>query len=816
MIRFCDKEVYTVSFEQTNRDEILDFFLRINIDQIVCVTSRDGKFNGIITYYSIINVNCVIDSILKDYVIMNQYIWEEAKGFFARFKGGFNEHKLLPVLDKEYHLICFAYEDNDANREIRMLRELSENTLALQFTDIYPEYDVVRIYGFNELAYRFAQYLKSLNVSIQLFGEFWDLFFETDRFTQDCNYMKIYAEGIAIKKADWVENLFESVSVEFECIDKIYEINIKNGFIKDAMCVEDVIKRLEGGKTEIIILGSGREAQNAYDFLRKENIDIYCFVNDDYEERSHRLFGKEIIGNLEIRTRNKNLIFIECSGEHSAWGFGGTDYYDYIGYKRNESYYLAKDYSMMGNSALINVLKDKKVILLGELNLCIYLYDFFLTQCVSVIGYLNIDSKDTSERIPEVNPDEIDKDTVCLLAFPENFEQIDIQEMKKKKVVGYLKEYNIDNYSDYFCYTASYLEIERYKIVKYTKEALKIKKIIIGSIEYNCGNNFFRGVLDNHPAIMMLNNSWINENLYWICIRLSNIKNNNILEAFWKMCADDKIINDCIRFNHKMEQLLALSKYFTSQELFVMIHIAFAYMCRRKELDINNMIIYWEPHSIPRVVEEKFAAWLGSEEIRCDIINVVRNKIMSNGIIKAFLKDRKRRKMIYEIILGCPPIVKKKYQWSDRLIVKFEDIKCNPKKIMMEICNRWGILWSDTFLEITVNGENSGYDNGDYIVYDFDLMPVYNTNEKIFSEFDRFRMMIINGPWQKKFGYPYLEITQFSRRELQEMFLKKFRFEEMLEFESKKMELEFRISVYHLIRYYLQKVRMVEVLFINE
>ena len=50
MIRFCDKEVYTVSFEQTNRDEILDFFLRINIDQIVCVTSRDGKFNGIITY----------------------------------------------------------------------------------------------------------------------------------------------------------------------------------------------------------------------------------------------------------------------------------------------------------------------------------------------------------------------------------------------------------------------------------------------------------------------------------------------------------------------------------------------------------------------------------------------------------------------------------------------------------------------------------------------------------------------------------------------------------------------------------------------
>lgn len=33
--------------------------------------------------------------------------------------------------------------------------------------------------------------------------------------------MTIYAEGVKPKNADWVDNLLESVSVEFECIDNI-------------------------------------------------------------------------------------------------------------------------------------------------------------------------------------------------------------------------------------------------------------------------------------------------------------------------------------------------------------------------------------------------------------------------------------------------------------------------------------------------------------------------------------------------------------------------------------------------------------------
>lgn len=104
------------------------------------------------------------------------------------------------VLDEEYRLICFAYEDVDANREIRMLRELSEHSEALQFSDLYPEYQCVRIYEFNELAYFFAKYLESQNISVQVQGEMWRNFFAG----KECEVpeyacLTVYAEGVAGK-----------------------------------------------------------------------------------------------------------------------------------------------------------------------------------------------------------------------------------------------------------------------------------------------------------------------------------------------------------------------------------------------------------------------------------------------------------------------------------------------------------------------------------------------------------------------------------------------------------------------------------------
>ncbi len=43
---------------------------------------------------------------------------------------------------------------------------------------------------------------------------------------------------------------------------------------------------------------------------------------------------------------------------------------------------------------------------------------------------------------------------------------------------------------------------------------------------------------------------------------------------------------------------------------------------------MENMLIYWEPHHVIRAVFEECVNWLGTEEVQCDIVNVVRNICM--------------------------------------------------------------------------------------------------------------------------------------------------------------------------------------------
>lgn len=73
-------------------------------------------------------------------------------------------------------MVAYAYQDNEANRELRMLRELQSTEGALQFQDIFPEYEEVDIYGCNELAVCFAEYLEKIKVKVSVIGEHWGYF----------------------------------------------------------------------------------------------------------------------------------------------------------------------------------------------------------------------------------------------------------------------------------------------------------------------------------------------------------------------------------------------------------------------------------------------------------------------------------------------------------------------------------------------------------------------------------------------------------------------------------------------------------------
>ncbi len=825
MIRFCDREVNCFEIGKIKRQELLTYFEDRGVSDSVCVDDASGKFLGMITYDSLLDNDDINDAILRKYVTLSESNWQGIRYYFSN--PNINKYELIPVVDMKGQLICFAYEDEWANREIRMLRELMEVPEALQFSNIYPNYQCVRIYDFNELAFYFAKYLESQGITVQVYGALWKYMNRKAENSEFLEYqcMSIYAEGTIPKPIDWRKNLLRTVSVEFECIDKIYEANLKKGIIKNTRGDFNGLFEWLRDEKEIVILGTGMESQDAYDALSEKEIYVSCFVDDGQGIDTHKLFGKSILDDFEAMNKYRNPIFIDCVSQNSSWGGGKLEYYDYLGYERNKQIFFLKDYIKIEGKCLIKSVSATKTFLAGDVHLCKYLYDYYKRNMVVIEGYLDIEGKeDEIEELPRIEADSIDSGMMCLIVIPEYFTPRNLQLEAMNRVVTYLKENGIDNYSNYFSYALPFIRLEGLSSVRYTKGRLKPKRIVLGSIEGCCGNVFFRSLLDGHPSIMMtnynhVNDTLLNDNLFLLCIRLSTEKSENILAFFWRIYEAEGRDEICDKkvFNQKMSELLRSGSTFTPQELFVMFHIAYKSILGydMDAADVEDMVIYWEPHFMGRGILEECVTCLGSEEVFCDIINLVRNICMRNGAVAkgyismGWLGDRE---IAYNAVLDYPLIEKKDYGIDKRLVIRFEDLKCSPVEILMKICRRWNITWSDSLMRTTNNGKSSTYDNGEREVKDFDLGPVYNTYEKYFSEFDRLRIMIINAPWQRKYGYPYERISGFSSRDLQEMFMKEFRFEKMIEYSGTESDIVMHYRRQTVVRNRLLKIRLLELL----
>lgn len=225
---------------------------------------------------------------------------------------------------------------------------------------------------------------------------------------------------------------------------------------------------------------------------------------------------------------------------------------------------------------------------------------------------------------------------------------------------------------------------------------MKPKKILIGAINDHSGNAFIRGLLDDHPSILMFSDYMcLNNNLFWVCVSLSMIKGKDILDVFWSTYGSiaAEAIDNKELFNEKMRQLLEREDSLTSQQLFVMFHIAYMYMQGKNitECDISEKIIYWEPHMFPREFVEDFAKWF--EETgrnSCCILNLVRNRCMQ---ICSRVKDFcvQKRKVNRNAALVQYSLDKKEYVGIERVVVRFEDLKCDPENTLLNFCDQLGI-----------------------------------------------------------------------------------------------------------------------------
>lgn len=833
MIRFCDGEIDCIDYASLTKEAILDYFLPDHMKDVLYVYDAFDtmRYVGFITYDSYQQATNIESVIRRESVILRSDMWQDAREYFSNRMESLPKDILLPVLDKEHRLLCFAYEDKDANREIRMLRELIDTPDALQFADIYPECQCVKIYGFNELAYFFAKYLAEQKVAVEVSGTMWQGVFKgIECQMPDYRCMSIYAEEAGQRNCDCTGGVLRSASVQFECIDKIYEENIVKGIIKDTeMEWEDLLGQLRSEK-EIIIIGTSVQSANAYDLLMCNGIDIFCFLSDEINEQKYRFLGKKVLPEREIRKRCSSPVFLECNSENSAWGFGEVDRFDYLGYHRNKQYFLLKDYIEIYIGNLQNILKYKNVILLGNVRLCKNIYHTLenVEGCKAAYWDILNEGCDSVTEMSIIDGGQAADADFCMLIEPEYYSDAKhIQLMRQKKNLYYkkLKENGINNVTDYFSNREVLIHIQKKDVEKYTIPCLTPGKILIDISEHMSGINFFINLLDGHPDILMLSDlDILSNNLYFMCIELAEEKSGDILKTFWKIFDQIRISENSIIlrrksiFNEKFEELLKYKEYFTSQEVFVMFHIVCVKMMWGRDIEsVQNRVIYWVHHAmIPKESNTEYEEWLCSDKVKGFSITLTRNAYTRLGCW--FKLCERMQTFSYSNIknlwnhMGYLQERKKPPACWTRFEMKFETIKTMPRETLADFCNRLGILWNDCLLETTCYGELAEYPSGNEKISGFDLRPVYNLYEEYFSDFDRFRINMIFSRAQRMFGYPYVSSREFSRRELADIFMKEFRFEDKLSWEKEEWRIQFRQEMIEKINEYLQRERREELM----
>lgn len=274
------------------------------------------------------------------------------------------------------------------------------------------------INGCNELAFYFSQYLKKINMPVNVIGDFWDVFdtWEKVEIPDYRNFM-LYAEGNS-----------KSVSADFECIDLVYERNISEGIIKDTYDkFKDILNRIQD--RNIIIIGTDENSLNAYDLLMGYGIDIFCFASDNTDDQMKILFGKNVLKIPDVIKNIENPVFIEAKSKYSTWGFGETDYYHYIGYKRNESYYLMKDYVKIPRNGFMNILNhviektECKIVIIGDYWLFLKLIQSVEARNINMYNkmrYFDVlgEHKEKRGKNLFVNGEEVSEEDICFLLLP--------------------------------------------------------------------------------------------------------------------------------------------------------------------------------------------------------------------------------------------------------------------------------------------------------------------------------------------------------------------------------------------------------------
>jgi len=74
MIRFCDREVASVEYNNISRHELLHYFLKGHLEDAVCIYDEYG-YMGYTTYYTLLYSISLDAAVIRDVLILDESIW---------------------------------------------------------------------------------------------------------------------------------------------------------------------------------------------------------------------------------------------------------------------------------------------------------------------------------------------------------------------------------------------------------------------------------------------------------------------------------------------------------------------------------------------------------------------------------------------------------------------------------------------------------------------------------------------------------------------------------------------------------------------
>lgn len=175
MVRFCDKNVYTIYTYDLYRVEMLRFFLNEKDEfhrDVVLVLNADDSYYGIMTYPRIVMCEDPEDRIMRESIVVSEHFFEDARAWFKT-----HPRELLPILDKEGQVCGFCYNDEDEHYQWKFdqLEELeTAEEIPYSFFDWQEKSRQIWIRDCNELAYRCYCLFRRLGYPVYVEGEAWE------------------------------------------------------------------------------------------------------------------------------------------------------------------------------------------------------------------------------------------------------------------------------------------------------------------------------------------------------------------------------------------------------------------------------------------------------------------------------------------------------------------------------------------------------------------------------------------------------------------------------------------------------------------